>query len=47
MTKLVYRFLQGLDELNVPKPLREDLGGGNKEFSVAELSNYHQVLGGL
>jgi hypothetical protein len=38
------RFLRGLEELHVPKPLREDLGGGSKEFCLAELLNYSQVI---
>jgi hypothetical protein len=37
------RFLRGLEELHVPKPLREDLGGGSKEFCFTELLNYSQV----
>ena len=30
------RFLRGLEEMHVPKLLKEELGGGNKEFSLAE-----------
>ena len=30
----ISRLLQGLDELNIPKPLRDDHGGGFKEFYI-------------
>ena len=30
----ISRILQGLDELNIPKPLRDDHGGGPKEFHI-------------
>ena len=30
----ISRLLQGLDELNIPKPLREDHGVGYKEFYI-------------
>ena len=39
----ISRLLQGLDELNIPKPLREDHGGGFKEFSIHEMSSFNQV----
>ena len=31
-------YLLGLETMQVPKPLREDLGGGNKEFTIKEVS---------
>jgi hypothetical protein len=37
------RFLRGLEELHIPKPLREEVGGGTKEFCMEELANYSQV----
>ena len=40
----VYRFLRGLEELNIPKPVRAELGGGKKEFALAEISKFSQVL---
>ena len=30
----ISRLLQGLDELNIPKPLRDDHGVGYKEFYI-------------
>ena len=30
------RFLRGLEEMHIPKLLKEELGGGKKEFSLAE-----------
>ena len=32
----VSRLLRGLEEMHVPKLLKEELGGGNKEFSLTE-----------
>jgi len=36
-------FLRGLEELHIPKPLREDLGGGTKEFSLKECNKFNNV----
>ena len=33
---LMLRFLRGLEEMHVPKPVKAELGGGKKEFSLAE-----------
>ena len=33
------RFLRGLEEMHVPKLVKEELGGGKKEFSLAEGEN--------
>ncbi|XP_023320321.1 anoctamin-8 isoform X1 [Eurytemora carolleeae] len=43
ITASYHALLQGLDELNIPKPLREDHGGGFKEFSIHEMSSFNQV----
>ena len=32
----VFRFLRGLEEMHIPKLLKDELGGGRKEFSLAE-----------
>ena len=32
----VSRLLRGLEEMHVPKLVKEELGGGRKEFSLAE-----------
>ena len=32
----MFRFLRGLEELRVPKEVKAELGGGKKEFSLAE-----------
>ena len=32
-------FLKGLEAMQVAKPIREDLGGGTKEFSIKEVSS--------
>ena len=32
----MFRFLRGLEEMHVPKPVKAELGGGKKEFSLAE-----------
>jgi hypothetical protein len=41
--KMLCRFLSGLEQLQVSKRLREDLGGGWKEFTLAEAHNFHNV----
>ena len=30
-------YLRGLEKMQMPKPLREDLGGGMKEFTISEV----------
>ena len=30
-------YLRGLESMQIPKPLREDLGGGMKEFTIKEV----------
>ena len=30
-------YLRGLERMQMPKPLREDLGGGMKEFTIKEV----------
>ena len=32
----MFRFLRGLEEMHVPKQVKAELGGGKKEFSLAE-----------
>ena len=34
----ISRYLNGLELMQIPKPLREDLGGGTKEFTVKDVS---------
>lgn len=36
-------FLRGLEELHVPKHVKEELGGGRKEFSLTEGGNFHHI----
>eukprot|EP00092_Neocalanus_flemingeri_P018086 GFUD01019574.1.p1 GENE.GFUD01019574.1~~GFUD01019574.1.p1 ORF type:complete len:732 (-),score=148.33 GFUD01019574.1:22-2217(-) len=36
-------FLRGLEEMHVPKHVKEELGGGRKEFSLAEGANFHHI----
>ena len=31
-------YLQGLEQMQVPKPVKEELGGGLKEFALSEVS---------
>ena len=33
----IFRYLQGLEQLQVPKPIKEELGGGTKEFTLNEV----------
>ena len=48
----MFRFLRGLEELRVPKEVKAELGGGKKEFSLAEgltvlislQHNYHRMF---
>ena len=44
MNMFQFRFLRGLEEMHVPKLLKEELGGGKKEFSLADgkLQSIHQ-----
>ena len=32
-------YLQGLESMQIPKPIKEDLGGGMKEFTIREVSS--------
>ena len=32
----LFRFLRGLEEMHVPKLLKDELGGGKKEFNLAD-----------
>ena len=32
------RYLNGLERMQIPKPLKEEFGGGVKEFSINEVS---------
>lgn len=32
-----FRYLRGLELMQVPKPLKNDLGGGTKEFTIKEV----------
>ena len=49
---MMFRFLRGLEELRVPKEVKAELGGGKKEFSLAEgltvlislQHNYHRMF---
>ena len=40
---VLFSFLRGLEELHVPKHVKEELGGGRKEFSLAEGGNFHHI----
>ena len=31
------RYLQGLEQLQVPKPIKDEYGGGTKEFTLNEV----------
>ena len=33
----ISRYLQGLEQLQIPKPVKQDYGGGNKEFTIREV----------
>ena len=33
-------YLRGLESLQMPKPIKEDLGGGMKEFTINEVSSF-------
>ena len=33
-------YLKGLDRMNIAKPVKQELGGGKKEFSLKEVSLY-------
>ena len=37
------RFLRGLEEMHVPKLVKEELGGGKKEFSLAEGGSFVNI----
>ena len=36
-------YLRGLERMQMPKPLREDLGGGMKEFTIKEASSFQSI----
>ena len=36
-------YLQGLELMQVPKPIKEDIGGGMKEFTISEVRNRHFI----
>lgn len=36
-------YLRGLELLQVPKPLKEDVGGGTKEFNLKEASSFRGI----
>ena len=36
-------YLKGLDKMHVPKPLKEEFGGGNKEFNFKEMTCFKDV----
>merc|ERR1711884_242093 len=36
-------YLRGLERMQMPKPLREDLGGGMKEFTIKEAPNFQSI----
>ncbi len=40
---LYFRYLNGLELMQIPKPIREDLGGGTKEFTVKDVSAFAGV----
>ena len=37
-------YLRGLERMQMPKPLREDLGGGMKEFTIREVHTTKIIL---
>ena len=40
---LCRRFLRGLEQLHVPKLVRQDLGGGRKEFCLREAECFRDI----
>ena len=36
-------YLKGLDKMHVPKPLKEEFGGGNKEFNFKEMTCFKDI----
>ena len=33
-------YLKGLEQMHIPKPLKDEFGGGNREFSFKDMNKY-------
>ena len=38
-------YLQGLEQMQIPKPLKDELGGGLKEFTLVEVNIFVGLYG--
>ena len=38
------RYLQGLEQLQVPKPVKSEYGGGTKEFTIKEVRTFKKLF---
>ena len=36
-------YLKGLEQMHIPKPLKDEFGGGNKEFNLKDLDHFHDI----
>ena len=36
-------YLRGLEQMQIPKQLKDEYGGGNKEFSIKELNSFKDI----
>ena len=36
-------YLRGLEQMQIPKQLKDEYGGGNKEFSIKELNSFNHI----
>ena len=42
--KATYKcYLRGLEQMQIPKQLKDEYGGGNKEFSIKELNSFKDI----